>query len=132
MRAIGAKPTKTLSIKTRFEITDNSGGKEAELIAVRGFKGKKRTKPKAGIASMVFIAIKKGKPELRKKVERAVVVRTKKEYMRKTGIRVKFEDNAVVLVDEKGIPKASEIKGAIAKESAERFPKLAGIASVIV
>ena len=48
------------------------------------------------------------------------------------GIRIKFEDNAVVLVDEKGLPKASEVKGVVAKEVGERWPKIAGLASAIV
>jgi len=47
-------------------------------------------------------------------------------------MRVRFEDNAVVLVDEKGVPKASEIKGVIAKEVGERFPKIAGISSAVI
>jgi large subunit ribosomal protein L14 len=69
---------------------------------------------------------------MRKKVEKAVVVRTKKEYRRADGLRVKFEDNAVVLVDDAGIPKATEIKGPVAKEAVERFPKIAAIAPIIV
>jgi large subunit ribosomal protein L14 len=112
--------------------TDNSGAKEVEIIAVIGHKTRLRMHPKAGIADMVNVVVKKGKPDIRKKVERAVIVRVKKEFRRPDGTRVKFEDNAVVLVDEKGLPKASEIKGVIAKEVGERFPKIAGIASVIV
>ena len=78
------------------------------------------------------MGLKKGKPEIRKKVERAVIVRVKKEFRRPNGLRVKFEDNAAVLVDEKGLPKGSEIKGVIAKEVGERWPKIAGIASAII
>ena len=88
--------------------------------------------PKAGIGDMVNIVVKTGKPQIRSKVERAVIVRVKKEYKRPDGTRIKFEDNAVVLVDEKGLPKASEVKGIIAKEVAERFPKIAGIAAGVV
>jgi large subunit ribosomal protein L14 len=47
-------------------------------------------------------------------------------------MRVKFEDNAVVLVDKEGLPKASEIKGCVAKEVGERFPKIVGKASSVV
>ncbi len=132
MRAISAKPVKGLSQKSRCVCADNSGAKEVEIISVIGHKGKKRMNPKAGIADMVNVVVKKGKPEIRKKVERAVIVRVKKEYRRSSGVRIKFEDNAVVLTDDKGVPKGSEIKGAIAKEVGERWPKIAGIASIIV
>lgn len=132
MKAISASATKCLTQKTRCVCTDNSGAKEVEIISVIGHKGKKRMNPKAGIGDLVIVVVKKGKPEMRKKVERAVIVRTKKEYRRADGTRIKFEDNAVVLIDEKGLPKGSEIKGVIAKEAAERWPKLAGIAQHIV
>ena len=69
---------------------------------------------------------------MRKKVEKAVVIRTRKEYRRKNGLRVCFEDNAVVLTNEKGVPKASEIKGCVAKEVGERFSKIAGLANSVV
>jgi len=132
MRAISSTVTKGLTQKSRCVCTDNSGAKEVEIISVFGHKGNKRMLPKAGIADMVNVVVKKGKPEIRKKVVRAVIVRVRKEFRRPEGLRVKFEDNAVVLVDEKGIPKASEIKGVVAKEVGERWPKIAGIASAII
>ena len=51
---------------------------------------------------------------------------------RASGLRVGFEDNAAVLVDDTGLPKGTEIKGAIAREVAERFPKVAAIAAAVV
>ena len=102
------------------------------IISVFRHTSRKRMQPAAGIADMVNVVVKLGKPAIRGKVERAVVVRVRKEYKRPDGTRVKFEDNAVVLVDEKGLPKASEVKGIIAKEVGERFPKIAGIAAGIV
>ncbi len=131
MKAISARASKSLTKKTWCVCADNSGAKEVEIISVIGHKSKKKMGPKAGIASMVNVVIKKGKPEMRKKVERAVVVRVKKEYRRPDGTRVKFEDNAVVIVDAKGVPKASEVKGVIAKEVGERWPKIAGIAPAL-
>ena len=132
MKAISASQTKCLTQKSRLFCTDNSGAKEVEIISVIGHKSRKRMNPKAGIGDMVNVVVKKGKPEIRKKVERAVIVRVKKEYRRPDGTRIKFEDNAVVLVDDKGIPKGSEIKGVIAKEAAERWPKIAGLAQQLV
>jgi large subunit ribosomal protein L14 len=132
MRAISATITRGLTKKSRCFCADNSGAKEVEIISVFCHKGSKRMTPKAGIADMVNVVVKKGKPEIRKKVERAVVIRVKKEFRRPDGSRVKFDDNAVVLVDEKGLPKASEIKGVVAKEVGERWPKIAGIAAAII
>ncbi|MFH0970621.1 MAG: 50S ribosomal protein L14 [Candidatus Diapherotrites archaeon] len=132
MKAISASVTKGLTKKSRCFCTDNSGAKEVEIISVFRHTARKRMQPSAGIGDMVNIVVKTGKPAIRSKVERAVIVRVKKEYKRPDGTRIKFEDNAVVLVDDKGLPKASEVKGVIAKEVGERFPKIAGISAGIV
>lgn len=132
MKAISVSVTKGLSKKSRCVCTDNSGAKEVEIISVFRHTTRKRMQPKAGIADLVNVVVKTGKPAIRSKVERAVIVRVKKEFKRPDGTRVKFEDNAVVLVDDKGLPKASEVKGVIAKEVGERYPKVAGISAGLV
>lgn len=132
MKAISSNAVKTLGRRTYCTCADNSGAKIVELIACIGFKGMRKMDFRAGIADMVVVVIKKGKPELRKKVERGVIVRTRKEFKRANGWRVKFDDNAVVLTDEKGLPKASEVKGVVAKEAGERWPKVAGIAAAVM
>ncbi len=81
---------------------------------------------------MVNVVVKKGNPSMKKKIERAVVVRVKKEYRRANGLRICFEDNAVVLTDPKGFPKASEVKGCVAKEVGERYSKIAGLSSAVI
>ena len=132
MKAINAKRSRSLVFKSKCFCADNSGAKEVYIISVVGFKGKKRRNPTAGIADLVNVVVKKGKPEIKSKIERAVIIRTKKEYRRNDGTRIKFEDNAVVLVDEKGLPKGSEVKGVVAKEVGERWPKIVGIASSVI
>ena len=132
MRAMSIPNNKALTLRSMVTCADNSGAKEVYVISVFKFKGRKRSLPKAGVGSMCNVVVKKGKPEMRGKIERAVVVRTKQAYKRPNGMRVQFEDNAVVLVDHDGLPKASEIKGCVAKEVGERFPKIAGMASVVV
>jgi large subunit ribosomal protein L14 len=69
---------------------------------------------------------------MKKKVEKGVIIRQRMPYRRADGMRIEFEDNAVVLIDDQGLPKATEIKGAIAREVVDRFPKVAGIASAVV
>ena len=132
MKAISASPVKGLTRLSRCFCADNSGAKEVMIISVFRHTARKRMQPAAGIADMVNVVVKTGKPQIRSKVERAVVVRVRKEYKRPDGTRIKFEDNAVVLVDEKGLPKASEVKCVIANEVGERFPKIAGISAGIV
>ena len=132
MRAMSIPNNKALTLRSMITCADNSGAKEVYIISVFRYTGRKKSNPKAGVGSMCNVVIKKGKPEMRGKIERAVVVRTKQEYKRPNGMRVKFEDNAVVLVDHEGLPKASEIKGCVAKEVGERYPKIAGMASTVV
>lgn len=65
-------------------------------------------------------------------VVRALIVRQKKEFLRRNGLRVRFEDNAAIIINEKGEPKGTRIKGPIAKETVERFSMVGKIASVVV
>ena len=132
MKAISTHVTKGLTRRTHCVCADNSGAKDVVIISVFGHKTRKKMSPKAGIADLVTVVIKKGNPEMRKKVERAVVVRVRMPFRRADGMRVAFDDNAVVLVDEKGLPKASEVKGVVAKEVGERWPKIAGLAQAVV
>ncbi|MCK4239058.1 MAG: uL14 family ribosomal protein, partial [Candidatus Lokiarchaeota archaeon] len=76
--------------------------------------------------------VKKGKPELRGQIMKAVIVRQRKIYRRVDGTRLCFEDNAAVLISREGDPKGTEIRGPIAREVAELYPRLASIASLIV
>jgi large subunit ribosomal protein L14 len=81
---------------------------------------------------MCVVSVKKGTPEMRKQIMYAVIVRQKKEFRRPDGLRVSFEDNAVVITDEECLPKGTDLKGPIAREVAERYPKIGTTASIIV
>ena len=132
MKAVSSKVTHALSTKSLVKCVDNTGAKVLEIIGVKGFKGKRRTKPKAGVGSLVFCRVYSGTEKVRHEVHRAVIVRQKKEYRRPDGMRVQFEDNAAVIVDEKGEPKGSQIKGPVAKEAVERFPTIGKIATIVI
>ncbi len=132
MQAVKAKITRALPVGAKLKCIDNSGARELEIIAVVGYRGVRKRLASAGVADMVVASVKKGTPEMRGQVVYAVIVRQKKEYRRPSGIRVKFEDNAAVLVTPEGEPRASEIKGVIAKETAERWHSIATRASMIV
>ena len=133
MRAVSARVTRALSHGSKVETCDNSGAKVIRIVSIKHFKGVAGRKPSCGVGSLVLASVKKGTPDMRKQVVFAVIVRQKKEYRRATGERIKFEDNAaVVLKDEKGNPKGTIFKGAIAREAAERWPAIAKVASVTV
>lgn len=125
-------PVRALPTGARLICADNTGAKELQIISVIDYKGVRRRMSKAGVGDQVVASVKKGTPEMRKQVVRAVIVRQTKEYRRKDGIRIKFEDNAAVLITPDGAPRGSEIRGPIAKEAAERWPRVAGIASMVV
>jgi len=76
---------------------DNSGARNLYIIAVRGAGARLNRLPAAGVGDMVMATVKKGKPELRKKVMPAVVVRQSKPWRRQDGMYLYFEDNAGVV-----------------------------------
>ena len=133
MRAVSARITRGLNHGSNVETCDNSGAKLIRIVSVKQYKGVAGRKPSCGVGNLVLASVKKGTPEMRKQVVFAVIVRQKKEYRRATGERIKFEDNAAVLLkDEKGNPKGTIFKGAIAKEVAERWPAIAKVANIVV
>ena len=132
MKPISARVTRGLQTGSRIKCVDNSGATELELISVKGYKGVKTRRAGAGVAGWIIAAVKKGTPKMKHQVVQAVIVRQKKEYRRKNGMRIKFEDNAAVIINEKGDPKGSRIKGPIAKEVVERFSTIGKIASTVI
>jgi len=111
---------------------DNTGAREIRIIQVRGYKGRLRRVPTAAVGDMVVVSVRRGTPDMRKKIFQAVLVRQKKPYRRADGAWVQFEDNAAVIMTPEGEMRGSEIRGPVAKEAAERWPRIAGAASIIV
>ncbi len=133
MMPVKARIVRCLPLESKVVACDNSGAKVIKIFTVMGAKTRKGRKPSAAVGDLVMASVKRGKPEMRKQVVYAVIVRQKKEYRRPDGMRIKFEDNAaVVLKDEKGTPKGTILKGPIAKEAADRWPGVAKLASIIV
>ncbi|MGC9517374.1 MAG: 50S ribosomal protein L14 [Methanomicrobiales archaeon] len=132
MKAITSKVTKALPIGARLQCVDNTGARELEIVSVKGYKGVRRRLAPAGVGDMVIVSVKKGTADMRKEILTAIVVRQKKEYRRADGLRVKFEDNAAVIINPEGTIKGSEIRGPVAKEAADRWPTVGSAASIIV
>ena len=133
MKAVESKVTRGLPTGAVIPTCDNSGAKIIKLFSVKGHKTRKGRVQAAGVGDMIVASVISGKPDIRKQVVYAIIVRQKKEFRRPDGTRIKFEDNAaIVLKDDKGNPKGTMFKGPIAKEACSRWPAVAKLAKIIV
>ena len=116
-----------------LEVADNSGAKRLQVIGVLGGYRKRY----ARVGDIVVVEVKEAEPHTQIKkgsVAHAVIVRTKKEIRRPTGIYVRFDDNAAVLFDQKSKePKGTRIFGPIARElRAKGFNKIISLAPEVL
>merc|ERR1712224_1100455 len=125
------KMSLALPVGAVMNCADNTGAKNLYIISVKGWGSRLNRLPAAASGDMVMATVKKGKPELRKKVMPAVVVRQRKPFHRKNGVTIYFEDNAGVIVNPKGEMKGSAITGPVAKDCADMWPKISGNASSV-
>lgn len=118
--------------ETDVRIADNSGARRARCIRVLG--GSKRRY--ASLGDVVVVAIKDAIPggDVKKgDVARAVVVRTAKEARRDDGSYIRFDENAAVLINDVGEPRATRIFGPVARELREkRFMKIVSLAPEVI
>jgi large subunit ribosomal protein L23e len=131
---LGNKYRMTLGLPVAAVVNcaDNTGAKNLFILSVAGIKGRLNRLPSACIGDMVMATCKKGKPELRKKVMPAVIIRQRKPFRRKDGVVLYFEDNAGVIVNNKGEMKGSAITGPVGKECADIWPRIASNAGSIL
>jgi large subunit ribosomal protein L14 len=127
-----------LQAETRCEVADNSGAKIAYVIRVYGGSTGtgKFTRRIAGVGDKVFVSIKKALPGAEVKAgdkAKAVVVRTSKAVRRPDGSYVKFDSNAVVLIQDDGNPKGTRIFGPVARELRDKnFMKIVSLAPEVI
>lgn len=121
-----------IQMQTRMNVADNTGAKEVMCVKVLG--GSRRRF--AGLGDIIVCSVKSVIPgsEVKKKaVVRAVVVRVKAPTRRPDGSYVRFDTNAVVLVDKDGNPRGTRIFGAVARELRDRrFMKIVSLANEVV
>ena len=114
------------------KVADNSGAKRALVIRVLG--GTRRRY--AGLGDRVVVAVKDALPNgtvKKSDVAKAVVVRTVKETRRKDGSYIRFDENAVVIINDNGEPKATRIFGPVARELREkRYMKIVSLAPEVI
>ncbi|MEM7101526.1 MAG: 50S ribosomal protein L14 [Bacteroidota bacterium] len=117
--------------ESRLKVADNSGAKEVLCIRVLG--GSKRRY--ASIGDLIVVTVKEASPGGIKKgtISKAVIVRTKKEIRRKDGSYIRFDDNAVVLLDASEEPRGTRIFGPVARELREKdFMKIISLAPEVL
>lgn len=117
-----------IQTQTMLAVADNTGAKKVQCIKVLG-SSKRRY---AYVGDIITVAVKEALPGgnvKRKAVERAVVVRTRKEHKRKDGTYIRFDENAVVIINKDGQPKGTRVFGPVPRELRERgYQKIISLA----
>jgi len=121
-----------IQVQTKLDVADNTGAKVAQCITVLG--GTRRRY--ATIGDVIVASVKKAIPggEVKKgEVVRGVIVRTKQNVRRQDGSYVKFDHNAMVIIDTDMNPRGTRIFGAVARELREKnFMKIISLATEVV
>ncbi len=121
-----------IQTESRLVVTDNSWAKEVLCIKVLWWSHRRY----ASIGDVIVVTVKKALPDgwvKKKKVMKAVVVRTKKEIRRKDGSYVRFDDNACVIIDDDGNPKSTRIFWPVARElRGKGFQKIVSLAPEVL
>lgn len=129
-----------IQVETMLEVADNSGVKKVQCIKILG--GTRRRY--ASVGDIIVVAVKDAQPSYglkdsggkkvhTKAVLKAVVVRTKKPIRRKDGSYIRFDENAVAIIDAKGEPRGSRIFGPVARELREKnFMKIVSLAPEVL
>ena len=121
-----------IQMQTMLDVADNTGAKVVQCFKVLG--GSKRRY--AGVGDIIIGSVKKSIPTATIKkgtVVRGVIVRTRKEIRRRDGSRLRFDSNALVIIDKDGNPVGTRIFGAVARELRQKnFMKIISLASEVV
>ena len=133
MKGVSANLTRGLNIGSNVIAADNSGARIVRIVGVKHGKTTKGRQQYAKIGDWVKVSVREGLPTMKGQVFDAVVIRQKKPYLRRTGERVAFTDNAVALLkDDKGNPKGTQIKGPVAREASERWQSVGKISKYVL
>jgi len=121
-----------IQMQSMLDVADNTGAKQVMCFKVLG--GSKRRY--AGVGDVIIGSVKKSIPTASIKkgtVVRGVIVRTRKDITRRDGSRVRFDRNALVIIDKDGNPVGTRIFGAVARElRAKNFMKIISLANEVV
>jgi large subunit ribosomal protein L14 len=115
-----------VQMRTMLDVADNSGARKLQMILpLGGSSGKK-----AGLGDVITASVKEASPDGQVK---AVVVRTRKEYRRRDGTYIRFDQNAAVLINDAGEPVGTRVFGPVARELREKkFLKIVSLAPEVI
>nr|YP_003933883.1 ribosomal protein L14 [Erodium texanum]ACH47433.1 ribosomal protein L14 [Erodium texanum]ADJ66280.1 ribosomal protein L14 [Erodium texanum] len=121
-----------IQVQTHLNVADNSGARELMCIRIIGTSNRRY----AYIGDVIVAVIKEAVPKVslkRSEVIRAVIVRTCKELKRDDGVIIRYDDNAAVVIDQKGNPKGTRVFGAITHELRQKnFTKIISLAPEVL
>lgn len=121
-----------IQVETNLDVADNSGARKVQCIKVIGGAGRRY----ASVGDVIIVSVKDAMPNGKVKageVQRALIVRTKKEIRREDGSAIRFDSNAVVLVDKQGEPIGTRIFGPVTRElRAGGFVKVMSLAPEVL
>jgi large subunit ribosomal protein L14 len=121
-----------VQMRTMLDVADNSGARKLQMILpLGGSSGNK-----AGLGDVITASVKEASPDGQVKkgvVVKAVVVRTRKEYRRRDGTYIRFDQNAAVLINDAGEPVGTRVFGPVARELREKkFLKIVSLAPEVI
>jgi large subunit ribosomal protein L14 len=121
-----------IQMRTILDVADNSGARRVQCIKVLGGSRRKY----AALGDVIVVSVKEALPNMKVKkgqTARAVVVRTKREYLRPDGSYVKFDGNSAVLIDKENTPIGTRIFGPVARElRGKNFMKIISLAPEVI
>ena len=123
-----------IQMQSNLDVADNSGARSVRVFHLVGGSHRKS----ASVGDVVICAVKDAIPNGKVKksdVVKGVIVRVKKAYQRKDGSTIRFDDNAVVLINEDGTPKGTRVFGPVARElrdKGDRYMKIVSLAVEVI
>ena len=121
-----------IQVESNLDVADNSGARKVQCIKVIGGAGRRY----ASVGDVIIVSVKKAIPKGKVKqgdVQRALIVRTKKEIRREDGSTIRFDSNAAVLVNKDGEPIGTRIFGPVTRElRAKKFMKIISLAPEVL
>jgi len=121
-----------IQAESQLKVADNTGAKLVECFKVLG--GSKRRY--AYIGDVIVVSVKEAAPRgivKRKSIQKAVIVRQRKEIKRKDGSYIRFDENAVVIIGGDGLPKGTRVFGPVARELREKgYQKIISLAPEVL
>jgi large subunit ribosomal protein L14 len=121
-----------IQVESKLKVADNTGAKVVQCIKVLGGTGRRY----ASVGDVIVVSVKQAIPggtAKKSDISKAVIVRTNKEVGRKDGSYIRFDDNAVVLINAQGEPVGTRIFGPVARELREKhYMKIVSMAPEVL